>query len=228
MNPTFNHYLFETIAALVRHVTAVHAEAIPAFEEALFPLIRQMLDQDVVEFGPYAFQLLSQLLGIRGGGGSIPGQYLEILPPLFMPLFWERPGYIPALTPLVQNYLRCAGPSIISNGQLMPILGIFQKLIASKANDHHGAVDFLCPIKFWELRVTISLRGRLCAACSNDSIAAIGVASGEPTHSLPASVPAACHVENEQVCARVRRHDVNFCVPTRCRHSVGAFQRGAA
>lgn len=138
VNPTFNHFLFETIASMVRHVTAVHPEAIEAFEESLFPLIQHMLDQDIVEFGPYAIQLLSQLLGIRAGSGTVPEQYLAILPPLFLPVFWERPGYIPALTHLVQNYLRCAGPMIVSNGQLQPILGIFQKLISSKANDMHG------------------------------------------------------------------------------------------
>ena len=61
-----------------------------------------------------------------------------MLPPLLMPVFWERSSYVPALTPLLVSYLKSAAPHIVSNGQVQPILGVFQKLIASKANDHHG------------------------------------------------------------------------------------------
>jgi exportin-2 (importin alpha re-exporter) len=54
-------------------------------------------------------------------------------------------GNIPALTRLLHAYICRDASSIVINNQLEPILGIFQKLIASKANDKHG-IDLLCSI----------------------------------------------------------------------------------
>ena len=38
----------------------------------------------------------------------------------------------------VQAYLKKAGPQIVAGNQLPGLLGVFQKLIASKALDHEG------------------------------------------------------------------------------------------
>ena len=40
--------------------------------------------------------------------------------------------------PLLQAYLRKAAPQIVAANQLQGLLGVFQKLIASKALDHEG------------------------------------------------------------------------------------------
>lgn len=125
VNPSFNHYMFETIAALVKNVCSVHSDALPAFDSTLCPLVRDILDQDVVEFGPYGFQLLAQLLDLhRVTGAPIPPDYLAILPPLFMPVFWERPGYVPALTPLIVGYMYTAAADIVSKGQVRDIVAL--------------------------------------------------------------------------------------------------------
>ena len=162
VNPTFNHYMFETIAALVKNVCSVHSSALAAFDSTLCPLVREILDQDVAEFAPYGFQLLAQLLDLhKTTGTNVPPDYLAMLPPLLMPVFWERPGYVPALTPLIVGFMHTAAEHIVANEQvrqhspalcqdvelsarlvwaeqIQPVLGVFQKLIASKANDHHG------------------------------------------------------------------------------------------
>ena len=44
--------------------------------------------------------------------------------------YWERKGNIPALTMLLQAYLRRAAPAIVAKGYLEPVLGIFSKLLA--------------------------------------------------------------------------------------------------
>jgi exportin-2 (importin alpha re-exporter) len=125
VNPSFNHYMFETIAALVKNVCAVHAEALPAFDSTLCPLVRQILDQDVQEFAPYVFQLLSMLLELhRKAGGAVPQSHMEMLSPLLMPVFWERPGYVPALAPLIVSYLRGAAAHIVSNSQVSAIIKV--------------------------------------------------------------------------------------------------------
>lgn len=47
-------------------------------------------------------------------------------------------GNIPALVKLLQAYLQKGADLIVANHQLEPILGVFQKLVSSKLNDHHG------------------------------------------------------------------------------------------
>lgn len=43
--------------------------------------------------------------------------YMMIFPPLLNPMFWERPGNIPALTRLLVAYLAKAGPDVVSGGK---------------------------------------------------------------------------------------------------------------
>lgn len=62
-NPMFNHYLFETIAVLVRNVCAQNRAQVDAFEQVLFGPFEVMLSMEsCTEFGPYVFQILGQLL----------------------------------------------------------------------------------------------------------------------------------------------------------------------
>lgn len=43
---------------------------------------------------------------------------------------------------LLQAYLKSGANWIVANNQLEPMLGVFQKLVSSKLNDHH-AFDLL-------------------------------------------------------------------------------------
>lgn len=99
--PNFNHYLFETFGVLIRAAgTKNTANNIQKFEAHLFPIFNYVLEQDITEFIPYAFQLLSLMLELQSG--TVPQVYHELFPFLLMPVLWERPGYIPALTRLLQ------------------------------------------------------------------------------------------------------------------------------
>ncbi|CAI2184411.1 17659_t:CDS:10 [Funneliformis geosporum] len=119
-NPRFNHYVFESFGALM------------------------ILQQDVVEFVPYVFQIFSQLLEYHTEP-VFPETYRSMLPALLTPAIWENAGNIPALIRLLHAYIYRDSNSIVANNQLEPILGIFQKLIASKNNDKYG-IDLLCSI----------------------------------------------------------------------------------
>jgi hypothetical protein len=55
---------------------------------------------DVQEFHPYVFQIFAQLIETRPA--PLPAAYMAIFPPLLSPLFWERPGNVPALVRLLQ------------------------------------------------------------------------------------------------------------------------------
>lgn len=123
------------------------------------------------------FQIFAQLIELRSA--PLPGTYMVIFRPLLAPLFWERPGNIPALTRLLQAYCGKAMPEIAQQGLLevclsqnlhvgvwfrtmiascaylsflfeedglttcgimfcQGVLGIFQKLVASRVHDQDG------------------------------------------------------------------------------------------
>ena len=134
--PHFNHYLFEAICCIIRYSCKVDPKAVEKFESSLFPTIGNILNRDVSEFLPYVFQILSLLLELRPL--PIPRSYMDIYPLLLMPVLWERTGNIPALVRLLQAFIEKAPNDVAKNDKLLAILGVFQKLIASKSNDHEG------------------------------------------------------------------------------------------
>ena len=158
-HPLFNHYLFESVAVLVRAAAAAGEPALAAVEAALFPAITAVLQNDVQEFHPYVFQVLAQLAearplapGVVGGEAAaatattaaattatattLPPAYLQLLRPLLAPAFWERGANVPALARLLRALLLRAGSSVVREAQLEPVLGVVQKLISSR-----GAAD---------------------------------------------------------------------------------------
>lgn len=133
--PHFNHYLFECICVAIKTSCKNHPESVGLFEEALFQPFTEILQQDVQEFIPYVFQILSMLL--EQHSGSVPETYMTMFPFLLTPLLWERPGNIPPLVRLLQSIIQ-KGANQIEESKLSGLLGVFQKLIASKTHDHEG------------------------------------------------------------------------------------------
>ncbi|BFZ62404.1 importin-alpha export receptor [Saitoella coloradoensis] len=136
-NPRFNHFVFESLGALIRFVVPTSPAALSQFEALLFPPFHAILGQDVTEFIPYVFQLMSQLLEAHAAG-DLPDSYKVLLAPLLTPALWDSRGNIPPLVRLLQAFLLRGGNVVVENNQLQGILGIFQKLVASKLNDHYG------------------------------------------------------------------------------------------
>lgn len=75
------------------------------------------------------------MLELHSSDTTVPQVYFELFPFLLMPVLWERPGYIPALTRLLQAYIEKASSTIVTE-KILGVLGVFQRLIASKTNDH--------------------------------------------------------------------------------------------
>lgn len=136
--PHFNHYLFESICLSVRITCRSNPGTVSSFEEALFLVFTEILQSDVQEFMPYVFQVMSLLLEMHKD--EIPNSYMALFPHLLQPVLWERTGNIPPLVRLLQAYLERGSNTIAASaGDKIPgLLGVFQKLIASKANDHQG------------------------------------------------------------------------------------------
>uniref|UniRef100_A0A668U0J5 Exportin-2 n=1 Tax=Oreochromis aureus TaxID=47969 RepID=A0A668U0J5_OREAU len=108
--PHFNHYLFESLCLSVRITCKANPTTVSSFEEALFPVFTEILQNDVQEFLPYVFQVMSLLLEIHSN--SIPASYMALFPHLLQPVLWERTGNIPPLVRLLQAYLEKGGETI--------------------------------------------------------------------------------------------------------------------
>lgn len=150
---------------ICRFICTSNPGAASQFESLLFPPFNQILQLDIAEFTPYVFQLFSQLLSFNTETELSP-QYQSMIGPLVQPSVWQQQGNypyllfmwidltvvltlwflllddqignIPALVKLLQAYFVKGSNWIVANNQLEPILGIFQKLVSSKINDHHA------------------------------------------------------------------------------------------
>lgn len=120
-----------------RFIVAGNPSTLSEFESALFPPFHVILQQDITEFTPFVFQILSQLLELREPT-SFPEAYQILLPPLLTPTLWEQKGNVPALVRLLRAFLSRGARQIVEKGQLTPLLGVFQHLIASRVNDTYG------------------------------------------------------------------------------------------
>ncbi|KAG7209545.1 hypothetical protein KM043_015625 [Ampulex compressa] len=135
--PNFNHYLFETLSLSIKIVCKTNPEAVSSFEQALFPIFQGILQQDIPEFIPYVFQILALLLELRTTQ-DVPEPYIALFPCLLAPVLFERQANIHPLNRLLQAFISRGSHHIIAQEKTSGLLGVFQKLIASKANDHEG------------------------------------------------------------------------------------------
>ncbi|KAK9479606.1 Cse1-domain-containing protein [Lipomyces japonicus] len=135
-NPKFSHYLFESVGAVIRFASLSKPPG--TFDNVLFPVFLGILGQDVTEFIPYVFQLLSQMLDITPIGSPLPEAYTQLIRPLLSPSVWDTKGNVPALTKLIESLLFHNPDLFVQLGVIEPLLGVFQKLLSSRANDHFG------------------------------------------------------------------------------------------
>ena len=81
-----------------RGVGKVDKASITTIEGHLFPVIQVILTEDVTEFLPYVFQVLSLALEMREKGAE--GTYMQLFPMLLQPVLWERSGKRDVLKPI--------------------------------------------------------------------------------------------------------------------------------
>lgn len=90
-----------------------------------------------VEFIPYVFQLLALLLE-SNAPAPLPQRYKDLVTPLLTPDLWGSRGNVPALVRLLQAIMARGASHFVENNQLSAILGIFQKLVASRLTEVHA------------------------------------------------------------------------------------------
>ncbi|KAK8199919.1 CAS/CSE protein [Phyllosticta capitalensis] len=133
-NPRFYYYHFEGLGALIRFAAPSQPEKL---ENALFEPFSTILSNDVQEFVPYVFQLFAALLEANPSG-ALPDFYKNLIQPILHPSLWESKGNVPALSRFLAGVVSRGAPLILQNNQLEPILGIFQKLISTKAFENQA------------------------------------------------------------------------------------------
>ena len=94
-------------------------------------------DRNGLEFIPYVFQLFAAILETNPSG-ALTERHQSLIPPILMPALWESKGNVPALVRLLSAVI-ARGPSyLVANSHVEPVLGIFQKLISTKANESYA------------------------------------------------------------------------------------------
>ncbi|KAJ5109859.1 hypothetical protein N7532_002504 [Penicillium argentinense] len=133
-NPRFYYYFFEAMGAFIRYAAPANPDKL---EQAFYAPFASILQGDVQEFMPYVFQLFAALLEANSSA-TLPTYYQELIGPILMPVMWDSRGNIPALVRLLSSIIPRGSQYIAENNQIEPILGIFQKLVSTKANEAYG------------------------------------------------------------------------------------------
>ena len=133
-----------------RFVGPTSAENLAFLESNIVPQLLSILSQNVegttypsfgssnhLEFMPYVFQLLSQLLESQKTN-ALSEDYIQLLPPLINPELWRTKANTIPLVRLLQAYLRRGSANVIQANKLEGILGVWQNLVSSKLYDSYG------------------------------------------------------------------------------------------
>jgi exportin-2 (importin alpha re-exporter) len=91
----------------------------------------------VEEFIPYVFQIMAALLEANPSQ-PLPTEYHPLIAPILGPTLWEQRGNIPALVRLLSAIIVRATNELVTGGQVENVLGIFQKLVATRTNEAYG------------------------------------------------------------------------------------------
>ncbi|KAL6126321.1 hypothetical protein ACLB2K_074372 [Fragaria x ananassa] len=158
-NPVFNHYVFESVAVLVKRACGKDASLIAVFEINLFPSIQKILVEDVQEFYPYALQLLAQLVELNRP--PIPQSYMQIFPMLLSPDLWRKASNVPALVRLLQAFLKKAPHELNQEGSLRQVLEISNKLVSARNTDEQGFYVLNTVVESLDFNVIVPYIGQI-------------------------------------------------------------------
>ncbi|KAI3405828.2 CSE1 [Candida oxycetoniae] len=137
-NPKFTHYIFESLGLLIKYGAQQDSKNINQYMEHIIPGLLSILSEDVQEFVPYSFQILAFLLENYPKSSGLPQTYKPLIQPLMSPSVWQFKGNIPGITRLLISIVEHDPSLFIDANHLTPLLGVFQNLLASKANDSYG------------------------------------------------------------------------------------------
>lgn len=95
----------------------------------------------ISEFVPYVFQIFAALLE-AAPTSPLPADFSSLLGPILAPTVWDTRGNVPGCARFLAAMIPKARQTILESQQLVQILGIFQRLLASKKTETN-AFDIL-------------------------------------------------------------------------------------
>ncbi|KAL3119789.1 hypothetical protein niasHT_010080 [Heterodera trifolii] len=139
-NPLFVHYIFESLCILIRRASS---KVSGGLDQHVIPIIELILGNDLSDFVPYVLQIIALMLDQsqaekQRGIEMSQEAYVRFFPTLLRPDYWLRSANVPALVLVFESFIRCVPQLVFSAQYSDQILGIFQRLIGSKAYDQHG------------------------------------------------------------------------------------------
>ncbi|KAL3121788.1 hypothetical protein niasHT_002016 [Heterodera trifolii] len=139
-NPLFVHYIFESLCVLIRRA---YSKVSGGLDQHVIPIIELILGNDLSDFVPYVLQIIALMLDQsqaekQRGIEMSQEAYVRFFPTLLRPDYWLRSANVPALVLVFESFIRCVPQLVFSAQYSDQILGIFQRLIGSKAYDQHG------------------------------------------------------------------------------------------
>jgi exportin-2 (importin alpha re-exporter) len=137
-NPGFCYYHFESLGALIRYAGPTQSEKL---EASLFTPFMDVLQGQVDEFTPYIFQLYASMAATNPSP-TLSSNFQALVQPILSPSMWDVKGNVPALKMLLVVMLQKGAEQIAAANQTEAILIIFQKLVATKANEGN-AMDII-------------------------------------------------------------------------------------
>ncbi|KAK7231086.1 nuclear export signal receptor [Aureococcus anophagefferens] len=132
--PWENEYVMK---AVMRLLVVGQADVVP-HAAVVAEKLCSVLQMDVVEFAPYASRYWRSCWATARRGrvwGRLRGAPAAAAAPVALGAPGQR---VPALAALLEAYLVAGPDQILAAGQLEPMLGVFQKLLASKASEGHA------------------------------------------------------------------------------------------
>lgn len=132
-NPKFTHYCFESLGACLKYY-----RDFGVLETQVVQPLFAILGSDVTEFVPYVLQILTEILNFQPAEAGVPASFQQLLKPVLSPQLWEARGNVPALVGFLEVIVK-RGPSLVLESQLLlPLLGVYQNLLASPSRDQYS------------------------------------------------------------------------------------------
>lgn len=137
-SPQFNHFVFDSLAALIHASCSVNKAMVNKFIGKLMPVFQPILANGDSDFYPYVLQMLAELLSFATPGAPLMQLFQQLLDSLMKKEMWANAGLIPATVQLLQVYFRVASAHLVSGQYHVKILSIFQKLIRKRKTEQYG------------------------------------------------------------------------------------------
>lgn len=108
------------------------------------PVIESIIGNDMIDFVPYALQIVALLLyqvqGEQRLGRPVENaqKYEEFFPHLLTGKFWHRPVNAPALLSIFEAFVRTSVELVLRPGSIDSVMGLYTKLISERSWDEHG------------------------------------------------------------------------------------------